>query len=296
MVRQCAWRAKRLAPKINLVKKQHKKMDNNQLEILACGVCGLAKSVGAWIKEQVGTVERGEIEIKAFNSLVSYVDKSAEQKIIAGLGEMLPEGQFVAEESAPEEIVNQQDYFWIIDPLDGTTNFLHQIPFFSISIALYKAGEILLAVVFEVNREELFYSWRGAGATYLNGKQVRVSQNEVFADGLLATGFPYYDFRYTRHYLHLLEDLMQSVRGLRRLGSAALDLAYTACGRFDGFFEYSLSPWDVAAGAFLVQQAGGVVTDFDGENNYLFGKSIIAANPSAHAIMQEKIATHFNQL
>lgn len=271
-------------------------MDISTLEALTCKVCGLSQATGAWIREQVGHVAANQIETKAFNSLVSFVDKTAEEKLIAALSEFLPNSQFVAEESAPEEIVNQDDYFWIIDPLDGTTNFLHQIPFFSISIALYHRGKILLAVVYEVNRQELFYTWQGAPTSYLNGQPIQVAQNQDFSHALLATGFPYYDFAYTRHYLHLLEDLMQSVRGLRRLGSAALDLAYTACGRFDAFFEYSLSPWDVAAGAFLVQQAGGKVTDFKAEDNYLFGKSIIAASPSAHAVLQQKIAHHFEQL
>jgi len=271
-------------------------MNKEQLEALCVQTSALAREVGSWILQQVGGVEQSQIEVKDLNSLVSFVDKTAEERLLSALGAMLPASKFIAEESAPDAKEDAENYFWIVDPLDGTTNFLHQIPFFSVSIALYFRGEILLGVVYEPSRDELFSSWRGAEGCFLNGSPVRVSERERFKDGLLATGFPYHDFGNMRHYLHLLEDLMQSVRGLRRLGSAALDLAYTACGRFDGFFEYSLSAWDVAAGAFLVQKAGGKVSDFAGGENYLFGRSIIAAAPNAHAVLRHKIAYHFDTM
>ncbi len=271
-------------------------MTNEELESLCAKTGALAREIGQWILQQVGAVDAAQIEIKDLNSLVSFVDKTAESRILSALSAFLPDSHFIAEESAPDAKEDAENYFWIVDPLDGTTNFLHQIPFFSVSIALYYRGEILLGVVYEPSRDELFYSWRGAAGCFLNGAPVRVSGRERFSEGLLATGFPYHDFGNMRHYLHLLEDLMQSVRGLRRLGSAALDLAYTACGRFDGFFEYSLSAWDVAAGAFLVQQAGGKVSDFGGGENYLFGRSIIAAAPNAHAVLREKIGYHFEML
>ena len=264
-------------------------------ENLTCKVCGLVKSVGEWIKMQLGAVEEKDIDTKSLNSLVSYVDKQAEAKLLEGLLQALPHSKTLAEESNPEAQLNDEDYFWIIDPLDGTTNFLHQLPFFSISVALYKGGEILLGVVFEVNRAELFYAWKGSKAAYLNGKEIHVAQREHFSQTLLATGFPYYDFAYQTHYMKLFAALMPQVRGLRRLGSAALDLAYTACGRFDGFFEYSLSPWDVAAGAFLVQQAGGTVTDFEGGKNYLLGKTIVAGSAYTHPKLQAEIALYFSK-
>lgn len=262
-------------------------------ENLSCKVCGLVKHVGAWMKSQLGLVADNQVETKDLNSLVSYVDKEAERQLLEALLTMLPNSKTLAEESSPLAQLNNEDYFWIVDPLDGTTNFLHQLPFFSISVALYKGGEIVLGVVYEVNREELFYSWKGAKAAYLNGKEISVSQKERFPDTLLATGFPYYDFAYQTHYMKLFASLMTQVRGLRRFGSAALDLAYTACGRFDGFFEYSLSPWDVAAGAFLVQQAGGTVTDFVGGRNYLLGKTIVAASLYTHPKLQAEIALYF---
>lgn len=262
-------------------------------EALSCKVCGLVQSVGEWMKSQLGLVMESQIDTKDLNSLVSYVDKEAEAKLLAGLLSFIPGSKALAEESNPQAQLNNEDFFWIVDPLDGTTNFLHELPFFSISVALYKGGEIVLGVILEVNRGELFYSWKGAKAAYLNGKEIKVAQREKFSDTLLATGFPYYDFAYQTHYMKLFASLMPQVRGLRRFGSAALDLAYTACGRFDGFFEYSLSPWDVAAGAFLVQQAGGTVTDFVGGRNYLLGRTIVAGSHYTYPKLQAEIALYF---
>lgn len=263
------------------------------IEELCCKVCGIAKHVGGFIRQELGKVSTEQIEHKSLNSLVSYVDKTAEAQLVEALGALVPNSTFLAEEGTLEYDANA-DWRWIIDPLDGTTNFLHQIPFFSISIALQRAGKTVLGVVYEVNREELFYAWEGSPA-YLNGKQIRVRDNSNFAEAMVATGFPYYDFKYSKNYTQLLMDLMQTTRGIRRLGSAALDLAYVACGRFDVFFEYSLSPWDVAAGAFLVQQAGGVVSDFSGHDNYLFGREISAGTYRGHAVLLDKIQQYFDK-
>lgn len=243
-----------------------------------------------FIQGELGKVDAGKIETKSLNSLVSYVDKEAEQQLVEGLSELLPGSVFITEE---DTVSNQEgEWQWIIDPLDGTTNFLYQIPIFCISVALRYEGELVLGVIYEINRKECFYGWKGGGV-FLNQTQVRVRKNERLEDSLLATGFPYYDYERTDAYLGCLKHFIQNTRGIRRMGAAAVDLAYVACGRFDGFYEYSLQAWDVAAGAFLVQEAGGVITDFKGGDNYLFGKETIAASPAIHKAMLEVIRKAF---
>ena len=235
----------------------------------------LAAQTARFLRQELGNVGTHQIEEKALNSLVSYVDKTAEAQLVAGLKELTPCCSFLTEEDSVE---NSEGYLrWIVDPLDGTTNFLFQLPVFSISLALEQAGEIVIGIVYEVNQNEAFYAWKGGGA-YLNGKPIQVSSRPNLAQSLLATGFPYYDYDQTQAYLKSLEYFMQHTRGLRRFGSAAVDLAYVACGRFDGFFEYSLQPYDVAGGAFIVQEAGGIVTDFSGGANWLFGGEMLASN------------------
>jgi myo-inositol-1(or 4)-monophosphatase len=231
--------------------------------------------VGEFIRREKGKVTSGEIETKSLNSLVSYVDKTAEEHLVKNLGSLLPEAVFLTEEETVK--TEAGDLQWIIDPLDGTTNFLHQIPVFSISVALQWKGETIMGIVYEVNQDECFYAWKSGGA-YLNSKPISVRKSETLADALIATGFPYYDYDKVPGYLKILEAMMRKTRGIRRLGSAAVDLAYVACGRFDAFFEYSLNPWDVAAGAFIVQEAGGKVTDFKGGNDYLHGREIVATS------------------
>jgi myo-inositol-1(or 4)-monophosphatase len=244
-----------------------------------------------FIQNQLGNVENQQIETKALNSLVSYVDKKAEEILVEGCMKIMPEAGFITEEETIEKSADKE-WLWIIDPLDGTTNFLHSLPFFSISVALQHRGKTVMGLVCEVNRRELFYAIKNEGA-FLNGKKISCSQTEKLADSLLATGFPYYDFGRRNAYMKLLGELMPKCRGIRRLGSAALDLAYTACGRFDAFFEYSLAPWDVAAGAFIVEEAGGIVTDFSGGDNYLYGKEIFATNRGINKEMAELIQSHF---
>ncbi|HMQ46972.1 MAG TPA: inositol monophosphatase family protein [Saprospiraceae bacterium] len=246
--------------------------------------CLVAASVGRFIRQELGRVEGQQVETKSLNSLVSYVDKQAEEQLVQALSALLPESGFLTEEGTVAED-SSQALRWIIDPLDGTTNFLHQVPIFSISIALQQAGEIVLGVVYEANRQECFYAWKGGGA-FLNGQPIRVSGQTQLADSLLATGFPYYDYGHLSAYLRILEYFVQHTRGIRRLGSAAVDLAYTACGRFDGFYEYGLHAWDLAAGVLLVQEAGGKVSDFKGGDDYLFGEELIAASPAIWEDMQ----------
>lgn len=261
------------------------------IEELCYDVIELAREVGIFIKIEERKVQQKDIEEKSVNSLVSYVDKSAEQSIVTNLKTFLPEAGFIAEEGTNDKI--GETYNWIIDPLDGTTNFLHGVPTYAVSIALKKDDEIVLGVVYEVNRDECFYAWKGGGA-FLNGESIQVSKTEQLANGLIATGFPYYDYERSDNYFSILKQLAHSTRGIRRIGSAAVDLVYTACGRFDAFFEYSLHPWDVAAGAFIVQEAGGIISDFSGKDNWLFGKEMIACNPNIAIEFTALIEQHFN--
>ena len=245
------------------------------LQTLCQDVCNLSKEVGVFIKNEGEKFSFAKVEVKGKNDFVSYVDKTSEKRIVEKLTLLLPEAGFIAEEGTSSK--KGEIYNWVIDPLDGTTNFIHGIPCFAISIALMRKNELVMGVIYEVNFDECFYAWEGSKA-YLNGKEIRVSDTAKLSDSLLATGFPYYDYGRIDEYLDLFKYFMNNTHGLRRLGSAATDLAYVACGRFEGFYEYSLQPWDVAAGAFIVQRSGGKVTDFKGEGNYIFGKEIVAGN------------------
>ncbi|WP_420388648.1 inositol monophosphatase family protein [Roseivirga sp.] len=235
----------------------------------------LVKETGDFIREESLKFDESKIEYKGKNDLVSYVDKEAEKLLVKGLSEILPGSGFITEEGTSSK--KSDSYNWIIDPLDGTTNFTHGLPVYAISVALMKRGELALGVVYELNRDECFHASKGEGA-YLNHMPIKVSSVKTLDKSLLATGFPYYNFEQMNRYLAILNDFMQNTHGLRRMGSAAVDLVYTACGRFEGFFEYNLNAWDVAAGALIVQEAGGKVTDFKGGNDYLFGREIIAGN------------------
>ncbi len=245
------------------------------LKELTLDVVELCRQVGMNIKIEERQVKKADIEEKSLNSLVSYVDKQAEERLVKTLSEFLPESGFIAEEGTADK--KGEVYNWIIDPLDGTTNFLHGLPVYSVSVALQMNKEIVLGVVYEVNQDECFFAWKDGGA-FLNQDQIHLSQNQDLANSLIATGFPYYDYDRIDDYFKVLKSMAQKSRGVRRMGSAAVDLAYTACGRFDAFFEYSLHPWDVAAGALIVREAGGLVYDFSGGQNWLEGKEIIVCN------------------
>lgn len=254
-------------------------------------VIQVTKDVGYFIRTELQNFDRSFIEYKGKNDLVSYVDKKAEKSLIKALQEVLPEAGFVSEEDPQNHQLSDKEYHWVIDPLDGTTNFLHGLPVFAISIALMQGQEIVVGVVLEINRSECFYAWKEGGA-YLNQAKIHVSRADALEESLLATGFPYYNFEKTDHYLRILNEFMQRTHGLRRFGSAAVDLAYVACGRFEGFFEYNLKPWDVAAGALLVQEAGGMVSTFSGGNDYIFGREIVATG-LIHEEMLEVIQKHW---
>ena len=245
-----------------------------ELEKLCSEVLVIAKEAGAFIKKEFHAFDKSKIEYKETNNLVSYVDKGAEKIIVNALQKLLPEAGFIAEEGTATH--QGEDLVWIIDPLDGTTNFSHGLPIWSVSIALRKGDDALIGVVYEPNLDEMFYAWKNGGA-YCNGKLIQVSQESSLSKSLIATGFPYYQFENTDTYLKILGDLMQKTHGLRRWGSAAVDLAYTACGRYEGFFEYNLNSYDVAAGLLFVTEAGGQVADFGTGQKHLSGEEVVAS-------------------
>ncbi|WP_296705220.1 inositol monophosphatase family protein [Algoriphagus sp.] len=247
----------------------------DQLNVLLERTQEIAKEVGSFIRKERQHFNVKNVEHKGFNDLVSYVDKEAEKKIVFALSKILPEAGFITEEGT--NTTRAERYNWVIDPLDGTTNFIHGVPFFAVSIALMEYDEVVLGVVYEVNRHECFYARKGGGA-FCNDTKIKVSAAPDLSASLIATGFPYYNFELIDKYLAALKSMMQKTHGLRRFGSAATDLCYVASGRIEGFFEYNLNSYDVAAGALIVQEAGGTVTDFSGGNNFIFGREIIASN------------------
>ena len=244
----------------------------------------LTSEVGAFIRFESENFDKAAIEHKGFNDLVSYVDKEAEKKLVERCRHILPEAGFITEEGT--DSVKKDEFNWIIDPLDGTTNFTHGLPVFAISIALMQYDQVVLGVVHEINRDECFYAIKDSPA-HCNDREIKVSTANELKDSLLATGFPYYNFEQMPKYLEILNLFMQTTHGLRRMGSAAVDLVYVACGRFEGFFEYNLNAWDVAAGAFIVQQAGGKISDFDGGNNYIFGREIVASGNIQNEMLEK---------
>lgn len=257
-------------------------MTTFQLEDLSTKVNEIARTVGTYIREERQKVRHSDIEDKSLNQLVSYVDRTAEARILEQLAQLLPEAGFIAEEGTREG--RPAEFQWVVDPLDGTTNFLHGIPGYAVSIALMQGNEVVLGTVYDAARQECFYTWKGA-PSYLDGQIISINKGRTLAGSLLATGFPVTDFSRLPWLMEKVSHFIQNSRGVRRLGAAAIDLAYVAAGRFDGFFEYGLSPWDVAAGGLLVQNAGGVVSDFKGGDQYLFGKEILAAGPEVYREM-----------
>lgn len=263
-------------------------MNTSQQETLCKKVQAVAREAGAFILNERKAFSTKKVEVKGQNDFVSYVDKESEKLIVSRLKEILPEAGFITEEGT--EAKDNNPLKWVIDPLDGTTNFIHGMPFFAVSIALINEKQPLIGVVYEINQDEMFYGWKDGGA-YLNSERIHVSEAATVKDSLLGTGFPYYDYHLLDQYLDLFKHLMQHSHGIRRPGSAATDLAYVAAGRFDGFYEYSLSPWDVAAGILLVKEAGGIVTDFSGGDDAIFTKEIIATNPHIHKEFSELLCS-----
>ena len=238
--------------------------------------CGIARAAGQFIRQEAARFSADRVEVKGLHNFVSYVDKASETQIVSALRKLLPEAGFITEEGTDQ---HRGDRFnWVIDPLDGTTNFIHGLAPYSVSIALMERDAVVVGVVYEPTLDECFYTWCDAPGAYLNGQPVQVSACRRVDDALVATGFPYTDFLCMHQYLPCLQYFMEHSHGVRRLGSAAIDLAYTACGRFDAFYEYGLHPWDVAAGVLLVEKAGGIVSDFSGGRNFIFGGEMAASN------------------
>ena len=263
---------------------------NMDLAVLSNSVIELSREVGEFIRQEARIFDRANIEYKGLNDMVSYVDKTAESKLVEGLEKLLPGAGFITEEKT---VSKESDFYtWIIDPLDGTTNYIHGIPTFSISIAMQSRNELVLGVVYEVNLDECFYAWKDGGA-FLNGQSIQVTTAQKVEHTLLATGFPYYDFEKQEPYLEVFKELMRSCHGLRRIGSAAVDLAYVAAGRFDGYFEYNLNSYDVAAGIVLVREAGGQVVDFAGGNDMIERREVLATNGKITNEILAVLARHF---
>lgn len=256
------------------------------LQAVENDVIALCAEVAHFIRTESANFDRSRIEQKgSFTNLVSYVDKESEKKLFSGLAKIIPGCGFLGEEGT--DIHGDNGYQWIVDPLDGTTNFLHGLPIFAISIGLRKDEKTVLGVVYDVTNKECFHAIEN-GKAYCNDKEIRVSPIENLNESLLATGFPYIHSAKKLIYLDIIETFLENSHGIRRLGSAAIDLAYVAAGRLEGFFEYDLKPWDVAGGAFILQQAGGKVTDFKGGSDFLFGGELCAGG-KVHAQMLKVI-------
>jgi myo-inositol-1(or 4)-monophosphatase len=255
-----------------------------------------ARRAGQIINRASNDLDLIQVTTKQPNDFVTDVDKAAEAAITEILREAYPSYGILAEESGQTagKGGNDSEYEWIIDPLDGTTNFIHGLPQYAISIALAKSGVVEQAVVFDPNRNELFTASKGGGA-FLNDRRIRVSRRTKLQDALLGTGFPYRMFDHIDTYLAIFKELAQKTAGQRRPGAASLDLAYVACGRYDGFWEFGLSPWDMAAGALLISEAGGLVSDMRGDANYLETGNLVAGTPKVFApllkIIEDRLPT-----
>ncbi len=247
-----------------------------------------ARSAGRFIVENMGRISTADVDIKQASDFVTYVDRESERMIIEAIRQEFPGHTILAEESLREK----GEYLWIIDPLDGTTNYIHGYPMFAVSIALKHDNRIEVGVVFDPLRDELFTAISGKGA-YLNGRPIGVSGINDIGGSLLTTGFPFRKKEMIDLYLRLFRRLFNRVSDIRRAGSAALDLAHLACGRCDGFFELGLSPWDVAAGGLLIKEAGGIVTDFGGGDGYIDTGNIVASSPAIHGEILKEVREVF---
>jgi myo-inositol-1(or 4)-monophosphatase len=258
--------------------------------LLMQDVLKVTDAAAEFIRSEAGKVEREQIEIKSRNSLVSYVDKQAENILVEGLTRILPDAGFITEEGTVAQ--KTSEYTWVIDPLDGTTNFLHQIPVYSVSVGLLHEDQIILGVVCDIAHRETFYAWKGGGA-WCNGHPIHVSNRNSIEESLVATGFPYASKDVLPQLTQVFDYFLKHARGIRRLGSAAIDLAYVACGRFDAYYENSLNPWDIAGGIIIVREAGGIVSDFAGREDMLQNGQVVAAPATLHTEVSERILSYY---
>ena len=256
-----------------------------------------ARRAGDIAIRALSRLDQLEIRAKARNDYVTQVDQAAEQAILESIRKRYPDHAFLAEESGHSagKTAADNEYQWIIDPLDGTTNFLHGFPTFSVSIALRRKDILEVGVVYDPCRQELFTAMRGRGAQ-LDGKRIRVSERTELEGTLIGTGFPYRsNTRWMKTYLHMLGSVMEVTAGVRRPGSAALDLSYVAAGRLDGFFEFGLEIWDTAAGTLMIREAGGIVTNLTGKGSHLESGDVLAGNPKVHDALRDLLAPHLNK-
>jgi myo-inositol-1(or 4)-monophosphatase len=250
-----------------------------------------ARSAGSIINRAALDLDVLKVASKGTNDFVTEVDQAAEEAIISTLLEAYPGHAILAEESGRQRGSKHSDYLWIIDPLDGTTNFIHGFPVYAVSIALAFRGKVEQAVVYDPTRNDLFYASKGKGA-YLNDRRLRVSKRTRLSDSLIGTGFPFRKGDNFKRYLKMFEEVMQQCAGMRRPGAAALDLCYVAAGWYDGFFETGLSPWDVAAGSLMITEAGGLVGNFTGESDFLYQREVVAATPRIYGQLVQMLAPY----
>ena len=252
-----------------------------------------AMLAGDLIVKNLGRISEDDVTIKQASDFVTRVDRESEQLIINTIKQKFPDHHFLAEESVKD--IETGEYRWIIDPLDGTTNFIHGYPVFSVSIALEYKKEIILGAIFDPLRDEIFTAEKGKGA-FLNGQPVNVSAISELENSLITTGFPFRRKNFIDNYLKLFKNIFHKVSDIRRAGSAALDLAYLACGRCDAFFEIGLSAWDVAAGSIIIKEAGGIITDFGGGPDYLATGNIVAGTPALHGDILKEVKGVFREV
>ena len=250
-----------------------------------------ARTAGSIINRASLDLDLLKVTTKSHNDFVTEVDRAAEQAIIETLLAAYPGHGILAEESGREHGARDSEYVWIIDPLDGTTNFIHGFPVYAVSIALAHRGQLQQAVVYDPARNDLFYATKGRGS-YLNDKRLRVSKRNRMAESLIGTGFPFRKGDNFKRYLQIFEEVSQVCAGLRRPGAAALDLCYVAAGRYEGFFEFGLSPWDMAAGALMITEAGGLVGNFTGDADFLFQREVVAGNPKIYSQLVQILAPY----
>jgi myo-inositol-1(or 4)-monophosphatase len=250
-----------------------------------------ARSAGSIINRAALDLEVLKVGSKGPNDYVSEVDQAAENIIIETLLEAYPGHGILAEESGREHGAKNSEYVWIIDPLDGTTNFIHGFPVYAVSIALAYRNQVQQAVVYDPTRNDMFYASRGRGA-FCNDRRLRVSKRTRISDALIGTGFPFRKGDNFKRYVKMFEEVMQSCAGLRRPGAAALDLCYVAAGYYDGFFETGLNPWDIAAGSLLITEAGGLIGNFTGEADFLYQREVVAGNPKVYGQLVNILAPY----
>lgn len=249
------------------------------LKVLCDEVKGIARAAGAFLKEERRKFDVSKVEEKSAHNYVSYVDKESERRLVDALSKLFPDAGFITEEGTASH--TSESYCWVIDPLDGTTNYIHDMAPYCVSIALQYRQEIQLGVVYEVCRDECFHTIKG-GKAYLGDREISVSKVSNFGNAFIALGFPYAFDEYHSMAMHLVSSLYGPAGGTRLMGSAAAELCYVACGRFDARIEAFLGPWDVAAAGLLLQNAGGTITDFEGEDDWQSGQEVLASNGKLH--------------